>query len=438
MRLLRIPTRRSARPRGRRPARPQLATAAAMTAALLAAAGCGGGGGGGDERPAGVPTDGSTSQALGPRAAATGAPVRIGVVTEGKGAFSDLSIQGRVAEATVRYLNEHRSGLSGRPIELVQCTTQTDPAKGTDCGNRMIEEGVTAVLIGTTGVVESIWQPIAAAKIPVMLYGSSDVALLHDSASTFILSSPNFPLVELPLQIARQEHANRITSIVIDVPAAVSALTDVAVPTLRKAGVENTLVAVPPGTADMTPQAQSVASRHPGVVFIAGNDSFCISALNGLKAVGYTGKITAVSECVTDATLKAVPGATLKGVAISSYSPIGTDNPSTRRYDAVVDTYGKDIDPSVADGLVMFTVLAGFQAAVGHIAGDITPQSVLAAIRNMPEQELPGAGGLKFRCNGKAVPDTPAVCTRGGLVTTLDGAGRPTTYEVVGNTPVAD
>ena len=54
------------------------------------------------------------------------------------------------------------------------------------------------------------------------------------------------------------------------------------------------------------------------------------------------------------------------------------------------------------------------------------------------EMELPGSGGLRFRCNGEAIEFAPAVCTRGTLLTTLDASGAPTTYEVVGDTPIED
>jgi branched-chain amino acid transport system substrate-binding protein len=57
----------------------------------------------------------------------------------------------------------------------------------------------------------------------------------------------------------------------------------------------------------------------------------------------------------------------------------------------------------------------------------------------MPETDLPGGGGLRFRCNGQAFPATPAVCTRGTLRTSLDAEGQPTLpYEPVGNSPIPD
>ncbi len=82
--------------------------------------------------------------------------------------------------------------------------------------------------------------------------------------------------------------------------------------------------------------------------------------------------------------------------------------------------------------------LGGLQTALEGISGDITPATVTATIKAMPESELPGAAGMKFRCNGKASAQAPAVCVRGGLSTTLDDKGQPTEFQVLGSSPIPD
>ncbi|MDT3440148.1 MULTISPECIES: ABC transporter substrate-binding protein [unclassified Pseudofrankia] len=414
----------------------RLAGAAVLAASLALVSACGGGSDNkGDATPA---ASGSASQAdvLGPVAKATGAPVKIGLITDGAAPTVDLRIQNRVAEAAVKWLNEHKSGIGGRPIQLTICETQLDPSKATDCGNKMVEDGVAAALIGTSGVVESAWKPLNDAKIPVMLYGSSDPGILT-SPTTFVLGNPTFAVIDMPIQVAKDEGNKKVTAIVIDVPAALHSAQEIAPPLFQKAGIGYELVRIAPGTADMTPQMQQIASNGSDEVFIIGNDSFCISAMNGLKAVGFTGTISAISQCITDATRKAVPGDVLKGMVVSATAPIGADSPSMRLYQKVVDTYGTNIDTSNQDGLNMFIVAAGFQTALQGISGDITPATITSTIKAMKETELPGGGGLKFRCNGKAIPATQAVCTLGGLATTLNDKGEPAEYEVLGNTSIS-
>src|SRR5690606_22699227 len=94
----------------------------------------------------------------------------------------------------------------------------------------------------------------------------------------------------------------------IDVPQALTSFeSGAAQAVFDNAGLSYELVKIPPGTADMTSQMQEVASGDAGAVFIVGNDSFCISAIQGLNAVGYDGAISGVSQCITDATRDAIP-----------------------------------------------------------------------------------------------------------------------------------
>ncbi|OHV55575.1 branched-chain amino acid ABC transporter substrate-binding protein [Pseudofrankia sp. BMG5.36] len=413
-----------------------MAGVAVLAASLAFVSACGGGSDDkGDDTPAASGSAGS-ADVLGPIAKATGAPVKIGVITDGPSPTADHTNDNKVAEATAKYLNEHKAGIGGRPIEITICETLGDLSKASDCGNQMVEKGVSAVLIGTSGVVESAWKPLNDAKIPVMLYGSSDPGLLA-SPTTFVLGNPTFPIIDLPIQVAKDKGNKKVTAVVIDVPAALHSAQDIAPPLFQKAGIGYELVRVAPGTADMTPQMQQIVSNKSDEVFIIGNDSFCISAMNGLKSVGFTGTISAISQCITDSTRKSVPGATLKDMVISATVPIGPDSPSMQLYTKVAETYGKDIDLSFQDGMIMFTIMSGFQAATQGITGDITPATITSAIKGMKETELPGGGGIKFRCNGKAIPDQQAVCVLGGLSTTLDDKGQPAAYKVLGNTPIA-
>ncbi|OHV34956.1 branched-chain amino acid ABC transporter substrate-binding protein [Parafrankia colletiae] len=406
--------------------------AATLTLGLLLAAGCGSDSGEGSS-PGGA---GEATALLGPREPAAGMPVRIGLISDGKGPVSDLSIEGQVADATVGYLNEHRSGIAGHPIELVTCRSLADPAIGTDCANRMVEEDVVAVVVGSSAVVESIWEPLHQSGVPVFL-SYANGAPLRDSASTFTLSDSSYTLKAL-VQLAKDEGVKKLSIVAVDVPTSAAILREAVPPLFEGSGIDVDIVPVPPGTADMTPQMQTVVDGDPELVQVVGNDAFCISAFNGLRAVGYDGLVTSISNCLSDRTRMAVPGDFLEGMVLPAVVPIGTDNPSTRIYNAVATAYGSDIDTGRVAGLTMFTLVAALEAAADGVSGDITSDSVVTAIKGMPETDVPGATGLRFRCNGKAVPATPALCVRGWLTTTLGSDGQPTDYKPVGVTPIED
>ncbi|WP_238429381.1 ABC transporter substrate-binding protein [Frankia nepalensis] len=400
----------------------------------MLAAGCGSGG-------AENTTDPSTSAAsvdavLGAPDPATGDPVKIGMISDGKAPTSDTSVEGRVADATVEWINARRGGLGGRPIQLVTCEALADPAKAADCGNRMVEENVVAVVFGGPAFPDAAWQPLHDAHIPTMFYANSSPALLADP-ETFVLADPIFSVIGLPISVAKEKGVKKVTAVVIDLPAAVGIYQNQAPPIFTEAGVDLNLVAIPPDQADMTPQMQRIATDGTGLVFVVGGAAFCTAAFNGLHAVGYTGTVVSITQCLGEDTAKVVPGSVLAGMTVGAQAPVGTDDPSFRLFSEVSRTYGDDIDLNSGVAIGMFTSMAGFRDALEGISPtDLTPAGIAATITKMPEKPLPGAGGVRFRCNGKADPALPAVCVRGGLATTLDDKGKPTTYQALGQSSI--
>ena len=195
------------------------------------------------------------------------------------------------------------------------------------------------------------------------------------------------------------------------------------------------------GTADLTPQAEHIQTKNPnGLVSIVGPDTFCIAALNSLRAVGYQGARFMISQCLTDATLKAIPGSELKGIVTASLAPIGdAADRSMQQYNAVLDTYAKSpVDRSDLVGLMVFQSLAALSVGTQGLRGAVTPASVTAALKGMPNEVLPGSGGRHFRCNGKASTVRPAVCAISVLAATLDAHGNAAKYTVENDDPIGN
>ena len=61
---------------------------------------------------------GASGGVLGPAKAATGSPVKIGFITDGKSATIDNSSEIPAAQAAAKYVNEHLGGVAGHAITL--------------------------------------------------------------------------------------------------------------------------------------------------------------------------------------------------------------------------------------------------------------------------------------------------------------------------------
>jgi branched-chain amino acid transport system substrate-binding protein len=384
----------------------------------------------------------SSASLLGPTKRAVGTPVKIGLITNGNTASgANAGGEAPVAKAAVGWINEHADGVGGHPITLEVCTDDLDPGKTADCANQMIRDNVAAVVIGSNGVLETSWKILHDAKIPVINNAATESSLLGDSASTFIVNDPLAQVVNTPIALAKEKGANKVSVIVLDLPIATDIYKGSAGDLYKQAGLGLDVVPVALGTPDMTPQAQQIESNNPnGLVDIVGNDSFCLAALNGLHAVGYSGSILMISQCMSDALRKGAANGVLNGVSTVSLAPIGdAQDPSMRQYAAILNHYnpGK-ADPNDLIALMVFQSLGALSVGTQELHGPATPASITAALKAMPNAVLPASGGRHFRCNGKASPERPAVCSVGVLAATLDAQGNPTKYTVENDNPIGN
>ena len=392
----------------------------------------------GDSSATSTEVDAGTSL-LGEPAPAEGEPVKLGFIYEGKASSRDATIDRQVTTATVEYVNEYRSGIAGQPIELVSCEALADPGRSVDCANQMVQADVVAVVVGGFANVDAVFDPLHDAGIPYIVYSASSPKLFTDPDSTFILTNTLFGLGGLPLSVAKEAGVSKISVVVIDLPVTTAYYKSIGAATFEAEGIELKLIPVAPGTADMTPFLQGLGDDT--LVHVVGNDGFCIPAFNALQAVGFEGPVTTVSLCVTDATREQAPAELLDGLVVQATSPIGDANdPDMQLYQAILNHYAsdQDVDPENGFGVSMFTTVMGLVDAVGGLSGEVTAETVLAAIKAMPQKELTSGGGVFYRCNGKAHPLFPALCGLGGLRATLDADGEPTGYEVVDNQPIPD
>jgi branched-chain amino acid transport system substrate-binding protein len=419
--------------------------ALAISGALaLTLAACGGDddGADGSEEEEEATTGDEATDLLGPEDAATGEPIRVGMVGDGATQAFDNTDELLAAQAAAEYWNTHRGGVAGRPLEVVTCETGNDPGGAADCANQMVENEVVAVALSQSGQADAVWEPLHAAGIPTLWFQTSTEGLLADTETSFTMVNPLATLFGVPIAAAEDEGTDTIAFVNIDVPQALASFeSGAAEAVLGNAGLTYELIPVPVGTADMTSQMQQVVESGAGVVQIIGNDAFCIAALQGLNAVGYDGQVTSISQCITDVTREAVPGEQLEGISITATMAVGaTDDPAYQLYQAVMGEYGTDV-ADVDNALAMggYTTMSSLAAALQGIpADDVTPATAAEAIKTMEEADYAGADGLTFQCGGTAFPAQPAVCSNNSLRATLDAEGLPASYEPVDSTEILD
>jgi ABC-type branched-subunit amino acid transport system substrate-binding protein len=362
--------------------------------------------------------------ALGPSNKATGTPIKIGLVDDGKTIGIDHTPVVGAFNATVQYVNEHRGGLNGHVIEVDECSTNNTPADATNCGIKMVNDKVAAVLVPVSAQDTNVFNAMSDSGIPYFTYtaGSPNIIL---KAGAFVLTN-SVAGVAAPAKMAKEANVKKAGIIVIDVPAATGPLAAIAKPVYAKAGVDLSVVAISPQTADMTPQIQEAIGSGAEQFTVIGTDEFNTAGIKALKQLGFTGKIvmvTAPSQSIVDN----VPGG-LDGVAYITSDTGDQNDPDVKLYNAVVQTYMSDITP-VAQSTWAFATVLSFVNALKDNASAVDAPTVAQALRSMPKPlPLPLGAGLTYQCGAKPVALVPNVCTPSVLETTLDAQGKGATY----------
>ncbi|MGH9135576.1 MAG: ABC transporter substrate-binding protein [Acidimicrobiales bacterium] len=389
-----------------------------------------------------VPDDTAASDGgpLGTPNAASGDPVRIGLLTN-KGSES-LESQGQLtldgATIAAQYVNEYLGGIGGRPLELFDCGMGATPELATDCANQMVEQNVSAVILPFTGSGSVMVPIITGAGIPYVTLGGSAPEELTTPGS-FSIGGGYVASLGTVAQHASEQGFESMTHIVIDVPSAVQTAEGLGGDLFGAAGVEYQVVTAPPGTPDLTPQVQAAAGDGTGAIMVTGDITFCTAFLQAYGTLGLTNPRYIIATCISSDVAESVPGA-YEG----AFLPTTVDNQSADAdlYAAILDEYAADEDidpdPTISNGIANgMMIVIDFARAMEGVT-DTSAAGVLEQMQTVTDVPLFLGGDATFTCDGTAISILPNVCSAAGLIGVLDETGTMTSATPVDPGPLFD
>jgi branched-chain amino acid transport system substrate-binding protein len=398
----------------------------------LVATGCSSSGSSGASSPASTAAPAADLALLGPQKPATGTPLKIGYIYAGQAENIDNTNEIKIAQATVKYLNEHLAGIAGRPVELVTCADHLTPAGSTDCANQMLAAKVSAVLAGQPASGGSIVKVLEPAKVPFFISTGADASVV--SSDVTVLANPVIAVAG-PIKIAKDAGVKKVAVLLVDVPAAAQAKV-IGDPLFKKAGIDASWTSIPLGTPDVTPQVQAAISGGAEQFVVIGDDSLCVNSLKAIKTLAFTGKVASNMNCLADPSASAIPGG-FNNLIVPTTRVLDDSEPDYRLLQAIAAKYAPGT-PTTDEGQASFgfvTVMGLARAMKNLKAADATPAGIAAAFRSMPPEPQPLLSSRTFQCNRTAYPLLPSVCSNSGALQTVDSSGRVTNTEPFDATP---
>ncbi len=401
-----------------------------LAIALLAAGACGG-----SDSGSGSASGTSTTvdlSVLGPTKTATGTPIKVGLIVDGKSDALDSTSVLEAGKATAKYANEHLGGINGHPVQIESCETGQTPTGASTCAVQMLRAKVAAVIVPLSAQDGAVVSGLKGSGIPYLTYLTANPALVANP-NAFVLPNP-FAAIAAPAAIAKERGIKKVGLVVIDVPATTGPINALAKPIFAKAGVGFDMINVSPQVADLTPQIQQAMSNGDKMLVVGGTDQFAVSAIKAMKQLGFDGDIVLAGGSSAEKVAEALPGQ-LEGV--TTVSPM-TDDPAdtdVQIYDAVMAKYAPDVD-QIAVTPYGFTALLGFVRALTGSTNAVDASSINAALGSMPMPvDLPRGGGNTFQCGAKPIPFAPSICSADVLAGRLDAKGEGRDFKKVDVAP---
>ncbi len=372
---------------------------------------------------------------------ATGSPVTIGLIADagGAGGIGTGPLVEQGAKAATEYVDADLGGLEGHKVNLYICENQNTPAGGQTCANDMVQHGVVAVVEPFTGQGQTEVPTITGAGIPYITISGASTAELT-SAGAFDVEG-GFPAYLGAMALSAKQHGFKKVAFLVDnVPAAIQGAQELGGIVYKAAGVGYTVIPVNTGTADLTPQMQSAVSGGAQAIGMVGDVTLCTSFLQAYNTLGLKLPKYVLSTCQDPSILDS---ATLDKALAGSY--ITTATASSKADDAEYAAIIKKFDPKAspnpnvssnqADGVTPVLTLA---AIMKGSTQPVTAAGIKEQIQTASNITIPLSGGLKFTCNGKAIPLLKDVCSSAAAIGVIQAGktGKITHITVYNPTPL--
>ncbi|WP_406497148.1 ABC transporter substrate-binding protein [Streptomyces sp. NBC_01604] len=388
---------------------------ALVTGAGLLLGGCGNDGGSDATESKEVPA--ALASAF-PGTAATGAPVKVGLITNEGGAGISQPETREAAEAARKYANDNLGGIAGRPVEFVVCKTKEEPATARDCANRMVEQKVAAVVLTSSGLGGSMVPIVTQAGIP---WATAIATSSAEGTSTGSFSwTGGFPATLTSMaEYAKEKGYKKVAAFVIDVPSAIGGAEAIGKPVFARAGVDLRIVKIAPGTPDASPQVSAALRNKPDAIGIVGESTVCTSVLQAMTALGGSTERMVLQPCMAPEVVDAV-GAGMEGAQVFSSFDAASEDPEAQLYRQVMKQFSPDT-PVEGYAAVGYQGVLGLVRALHDLKGDVTPAAVTKTLQSAKDVVLPAGHGTTFTCDATAVPGLKAACSAKSVTGTLTG-----------------
>lgn len=360
---------------------------------------------------------------------ADGSEIKVGIINPEDGPAISQPEAREAAEAAVAYANDNLGGIAGHKITTVVCKSKEDPASAGDCAQQMIDEDVAAVVTLNTGNGDAIVPPLAEAGIPYTSYQGASGSELATPGS-YLWTGGIAAVLGAEAKYAAENGVKSFAMFATDNASVIGAIQQMGDGAFGAAGIKFTVVPIPLGNPDSTPQVSAGLKDNPDAVGVVGDATMCGGVLKAMSTVGADTPKYLIPFCLEDSAVENAGAAAYDNSMVFTNTTGGAaNNDEAAIYRAVMAKYAPDVDIE-SSAKTGYQSMLGFIRAAQGLQGDPTAANVDKALAAAKDVPLPLGSGITFTCDGKQMPGMSGPCSTSVIVGTVEDA-KATEYEVL-------
>ena len=385
---------------------------AGLTIAALTLAACGS-----SKSISGSGDSGSSSPSA---STATGEPIKLGLINQGKGALVFPEVSDPMI-AAVKWVNDH-GGINGRRIDLKVCQDDGTVGGSAACATELVSEKVVAVLNGEDLNNASAHPILESANIPVV--GWNPFTAADFASKNAFWMSPGYDVFSSLIKIMATQYKYKNVGYLKPDLASSQGSYDIMKKAAAQVGLNINMVQYNYASASYAGPAAQLAAAKPDAIYTYASDKTATPIIQAIRASGYTGPIyagttrTFVDVLGADSSKDISVQATLYDWHIPEKAPEAVRG-EIKEFLAAMKAGAPDT-PITAYGQWAFSATMDALAVMKELDKTaITPDTFRVAMKKDATRH--NYMGGTFNCATNPLPISPGTCVRGMQIVSFDG-----------------
>ncbi len=337
---------------------------------------------------------------------ASAEPIKIGMINmEDSPAGSFPELRGAV-DAAITWVNAELGGVDGRPLEFVPCVVPFSPEDSTACAQKLVQEGVVA-LVGGIDINSHASIPVLEQNGIPQLGGIPASFVEQRSDIAFFYSGGTPGGMAAFMAHAKENGADKVMIAHGEFESFTIAANNYGKAVGESLGMDVDVISFPLLGADYLPILNRAKTNEVDAVMMLAADASCVPIMETFVDLGLreTSQLYMFGACALEAVVEAA-GDNIEGVIFASEGP-SVQMTDGDVFDEVTAKYATM--PSQATGTVGFRGFMNLYGILLELGGDnVTSEGILDISRNAVDRA--SYWGHPYTCDGQQVPGLPALC----------------------------